>query len=263
MLRLDFDPKENTIAAEVSGNYGDYCVEISGQDGKILAECDCPYEGYPCKHVAAVLLAYVQRRAEFVQSAVKQKKDFGSLKNNLVGLPPDELVRLILGCAEKYPDFKRELMVRFDADKDVTLTALLKDVERAFPSMEREDYSPTRIAKQLRAILESVAQAPAQLKAEVYWAVVDRILQELNEYGINNESFEKLASKTLDELVKLLKKNVDLQTFKQSVITELMEHYRRDNCGITDDIYDAAHALCSGKSDRQIIIARLKSSAKN
>ncbi|MCK5476445.1 MAG: SWIM zinc finger family protein [Candidatus Aenigmarchaeota archaeon] len=44
------------ITAEVKGNYGTYTVDIEiDEDKKLDYYCDCPYEGYGCKHIVAVL----------------------------------------------------------------------------------------------------------------------------------------------------------------------------------------------------------------
>ena len=46
------------ILAEVDGNYGIYDVEIWKEEGELSAECNCPYDGYICKHIVAVLLKF-------------------------------------------------------------------------------------------------------------------------------------------------------------------------------------------------------------
>ena len=63
IISLEYDPDEDSITAEVEGNYGNYLVEISAREHEINAYCDCPYEGYPCKHVIAVLLSFVKERS--------------------------------------------------------------------------------------------------------------------------------------------------------------------------------------------------------
>ncbi|MGD9506120.1 MAG: SWIM zinc finger domain-containing protein, partial [Syntrophobacteraceae bacterium] len=55
---IAYDPDAGAIHAVVAGNYGDYDVAIEQADGTIEASCDCPYDGYPCKHIVAVLLSF-------------------------------------------------------------------------------------------------------------------------------------------------------------------------------------------------------------
>jgi hypothetical protein len=192
----------------------------------------------------------------------KQNKEDVSLKTKIAALPKDELVQMILACANKYPEFKRELMVRFDADKAITLDTIRKDIARAFPDVVHEEYSTDQIATQLTIILKSVEEAPDHIKAEVYWAAADRVLKELNEYGMQDESLEELAADILEGLVECFRHKAPLQQRKQAVIASLMDYYVWGNSGMVDNIYEAVHNLCSEKSDYLIVIAKLESKAK-
>ena len=52
----------NRIQADVNGNYGGYRVTIRNDEGENPeADCDCPYDGYICKHIVAVLLHYLEK----------------------------------------------------------------------------------------------------------------------------------------------------------------------------------------------------------
>jgi GNAT superfamily N-acetyltransferase len=59
VIKLEYAPDGNNITAEVVGNYDSYGVEISANERGVGAYCNCPYEGYPCKHIVAVLLSSV------------------------------------------------------------------------------------------------------------------------------------------------------------------------------------------------------------
>ncbi len=54
------DVKNDKIIAKVIGNYGNYAVNISidGEE-EIDASCNCPYDGYGCKHIVAVLYKWI------------------------------------------------------------------------------------------------------------------------------------------------------------------------------------------------------------
>ena len=154
------------ISASVTGSYDDYELEINKNLG---ASCSCPYEGYPCKHVVAVLLAFLDQRENVLEKSKQKKQTADSLKSQVAALPKQELVEMILSCAGKNADFKRELSVRFQRDESATLNAILKDVDKAFAHIESNHYSPGQIAKQLKTILHSVAGAPKAFKAD--WQV--------------------------------------------------------------------------------------------
>jgi hypothetical protein len=50
-----FDPEAGRFIYTVDGNYGDYTVTVSTEDG-IKTECTCPYPYGGCKHIVAVCL---------------------------------------------------------------------------------------------------------------------------------------------------------------------------------------------------------------
>jgi len=56
------EKSKGTWCAEVSGNYGNYDVEIEADGvGSVRSYyCDCPYDGVICKHVAAVAIAIIE-----------------------------------------------------------------------------------------------------------------------------------------------------------------------------------------------------------
>ncbi|ODS38877.1 MAG: hypothetical protein A7316_06825 [Candidatus Altiarchaeales archaeon WOR_SM1_86-2] len=56
---MDVSRDKKEITAKVDGNYGIYDVEIYFDEDGISADCDCPYDGYGCKHIVAVLLEFL------------------------------------------------------------------------------------------------------------------------------------------------------------------------------------------------------------
>ena len=92
--------------------------------------------------------------------------------------------------------------------------------------------------------MKSVEDASDTIKAEVYWAVTDRILTELNEYGMDEESLEDVAINALESLAECLENNRSLRQRKKEIIEKLMEYYTWGNCGIKDYIYDSVYQLC-------------------
>ncbi len=263
VLVCDYDEANKSLRAEVSGNYGDYEVEIAMEKGKLAASCDCLYDGYPCKHIVAVLLSFIHRQSKFIQSRPAATPKTDKLKTQLAALPHAELVQMILTCAEKYSDFKRELLVRFAPNQKATLDTLLKDVTRAFPRIESRSYSTRAIAKQLKIILKSIEGAEPAMQLEVYWAIADRTLRELNEYGMQDEPLENLAADVLEKLAASFHERPELGERKRVLLAALMDYYLWGNSGMSDALYDAVHALCSERTDYQILIAKLEAKGQN
>jgi hypothetical protein len=140
---------------------------------------------------------------------------------------------------------------------------LLQQIAAVFPAEISRSYSPERIARDLKGILVSAQHAPAALRTEIYWVAADGILNELTQYGMDDEDLEDLLFDNLEELQKLLNENISLKGERQEIIGKLMDYYLTGNCGVVDAIYDAAAGLCLEKSDYQILIDKLTPSAKS
>ncbi len=260
--QLEYDAETDTIRANVIGSGDEYDVEVSARSGSLTATCTCPYDGWPCKHIVAVMLTFLEQKGELTKQAARQKKSDSTLAKKLAALPSAELVNILLECAKKYPDLKRELTMRFEANKESTFTTIKKQITRAFPSIESDYYDTRTIAKQLRSILASAQPSEPAMRAKVCWAVIDRILKELNDYGMDDEPLEDVAMSAMDELGEAFQAAPDLRDARRDVITQLLNYYRNSNCGLTDWLYDSAVQLCAEKEDYQIIIEMLKQAMK-
>ncbi|MGD9506182.1 MAG: SWIM zinc finger domain-containing protein, partial [Syntrophobacteraceae bacterium] len=241
----------------VAGNYGDYDVAIEQADGTIEASCDCPYDGYPCKHIVAVLLSFLDNRRECEAQACKIKSTNATIEDRIRKLSKEELAELVIEFSRKSPDFKQLLTVRFASDQPQTLKMLLKQVARAFPSINSDDYSTGRIAKDLDRILQAVEGAEVKMQMQVRWAVVDAILHELNEYGMDDEPLENVFFRSMGRLKDILVGKDLFASERREIIGKLMRYYDIGNCGLIDAIYDAAMELCSDEKDYQVIIKSL------
>ncbi len=188
----------------------------------------------------------------------KQKTTENSLVKKIKALSHEQAIEILLECVKKYPDLKRDLMVRLESNKKATFSSINKQIARAFPSIQSRNYSTSNIAKQLRMILKSVATAPQEMQVKVYWAVTDRSLEELNDYGMNDDALENIVIEVLEELIDVFQDNNSLQAEKIVAIEQLMAYYFRGNCGLVDWLYESAYKLCSKKSDYQILIGGLK-----
>ncbi|MGA3116637.1 MAG: SWIM zinc finger family protein [Syntrophobacteraceae bacterium] len=257
--RLTYDPDTESISAEVAGNTGDYDVEIEQVDGDIQASCNCPFDGYPCKHIVAVLLSFINHRREHLREAKKAKSRNAAIEARIRKLSTEELAGMVMTCARRYPDFQGELMVRFEPDRKQTLDALLKQVARAFPSIESRSYSTDNIARDLKRVLQSVESAEKTIGLDVNWAVADSILNELNEYGMNDDALEEVLFDVLQVLKDFLVGKVALAARKREIIDRLMYFYNWGNCGVVDIVYDTVMDLCSEKQDYQAVIEKLES----
>jgi len=262
VTNLEYDGDSDTIEAEVEGNYGDYTVEVYNEGGEIIADCDCPYDGYPCKHVIAVMLEFAENKDKYVKKMAKSKEQENSLKARIAELSKEQLLDMVMDCANKYPDFKNELMVRFTGDKKKVMDTIRKQIDRAFPE-PGDSYSEKQISKSLRSIAKQVDSASQDMKIDAYWTMIDRTLKELNEYGISDDVLEDVAIDYMEKIVPLLKGKPEFKQKKQEIIEKLMEYYEWGNCGIVDSVYETVESLLKDKDDYQIVINYLEKKVKS
>jgi hypothetical protein len=260
---LSYDPDTESISAEVAGSYGDYNVAIEQVGEEMRATCNCPYDGYPCKHIVAVLLSYINHRRVYSEQAKEEKSRKLTMEKRIRMLSQEELVAMVLEGARKYPDFKRELMVRFGTDPKTTLDTLRKEISRAFPPIESDSYSTGRIAAELRRILQSVETGDERIRIEVHWAVADSILGELNEYGMDDDALEDVLLSCFEVLKKLVAGSEVLAPRRREIIGELMRYYNWGNFGMVDAVFDTVIDLCAEKQDFQVVIEKLESRPKS
>lgn len=232
-----------TINAEVYGSYGDYDVEITEVGDAISAFCSCPYDGYPCKHIVAVLLYFIRNKKDFQKKALEEKKANRTLENELEKLSKSQLIALILTHAKKNAALHRELSLHFAIDTRKIVIKIKKRIEQSFPDITTNYYSTSVIIKELRKILKEVETSDVNIKCEIYWAIIDRILYELNEYGMSDYPLEEFVIKVMDMIVDLLIDNPQMERERDEVYANLKEYSKWGNCGIVDHIEDAAERI--------------------
>ena len=227
VTNLEYDGDAATIAADVEGNYGNYYVQVFEEGGGIRARCDCPYDGYPCKHIAAVMLEFAENKSKYVKKMVRSKRHDKSLEAQVGKLSKEELVDMFMDWARKYPDLKSELMVRFAEDKGKAMDTIRREIERAFPE-PGDSYSITQIARRLRTLAKQADAASDEMKVDIYWAIADRTLEELNQYGIGDETLEEVAIDYMRDVASQLKGKADLKQKRHEILEGLMRYYACD-----------------------------------
>ena len=241
---IKYDASRDNIQAEVSGSSGgNYDVEITAARRGIEATCSCPYEGYPCKHIVAVLLAFSKKQGTFVQQAVENEKKTASLKERVRALSKERLTEILLSLIEKYPDCQRDLLIRMGDDPKETVGVILKQIHQIFRAFESDEYASIKVAKQLKSILQAISKSQIEIRTKVYWAISDRILRELNEYGMDDEPLEDMAMETLDLLDNVWPKSGISAEEKAGIIRSLEKYAKWGNCGIRDTINESIGRL--------------------
>jgi uncharacterized Zn finger protein len=244
---IKYDAVHDRIEAEVNGSSGSsYDVEITAAKSGIDATCSCPFDGYPCKHIVAVLLTFMEKQETLMRQSVENKKKISSLKERIQASSKERLAEILLSLVEKYPDCQRDLLIEMGDDPHEAVSFIRKQIHQIFRAFESDDYASSKVVKQLKSILRSIHQSSIQIRAKGYWAVSDRILKELNEYGMNDEPLEDLAIETLDLLAEVLSNPESSQEEKTGIVRALRKYSEWGNCGIIDSIDEAIERIQGG-----------------
>ena len=108
------------IKAKVRGSYGTYDVEITIEDEEIKVDCDCPFNGYGCKHIVAVLFRWVREKgdnkgkgtgSEYDVDEVEVKPKKIDLDMELSRMSKEELISILFNLCENHEDAKRDVML--------------------------------------------------------------------------------------------------------------------------------------------------------
>jgi hypothetical protein len=158
-------------------------------------------------------------------------------------LSKERLAAILLSLAEKYPECQRDLLIEIGDDAQEALSVIRKQIHQFFRAFESDHYPSSKVVKQLRGILRSANQSMAETKVKIYWAISDKILRELNEYGMDDEPLEDLVIETLNFLTQALSKPEISQEEKTGIVRALRKYSEWGNCGIIDYVNDAIEKI--------------------
>lgn len=260
---FEFDADEHAIEATVSGQYGDYQVEISENGTEIDAYCDCPYDGYPCKHIVAVLLYFLYEKKTYQKEQQHKESELQSLKKGLLQYPQTKLVEFLLNAVKKYPDLRRDLLLQIEPDSKITLQTILKQIDKIKLHYDYDGYDNklSESSRELRKLLNSLKNSQQTIQVLAYWRIADKVLAFLEEYAPDDENIEQIAIDALDELAEVITEKDNL--LKQDVIKKLINYYFEDRTGLSDFCFETIERLCSTKEEYLALADRLSKSSKS
>ena len=256
---LEYFEEDKKISASVSGNYGDYEVEISFENDDIDADCDCPYEGYPCKHIVAVLLEFVKSKNKYIiESQIKTTENV-SITEKLKSLSKEQLINIISDDIKKYPEFNRDIQLRFISDDTQTIKSIKKQIESVFSGNKKNiRYDNKSLSKKFESFIKAVDNSKDETKLDIYWSVAETIIEELEEFGIYDVPIEDTAIEAIEKMILLFTKDKNkFNEKRKEIIDSLLKHSFSD-CSISDNLYHYAEDLCFEREDYLIMIKNVK-----
>lgn len=264
---FDYDANAQRIEATVEGNYDNYLVDI--QDGdEFSATCDCPYDGYPCKHIVAVLLRFIEERGRLStntpeSSSKTAKKAAFSLKKSLMNLEREDLADIILAEAAKNKELRLRLEMRFRGADTALVNQLKQQINDYFPHTERgtQHFNAGQVTRAIRKLIKSFEAMPPDAQVELHWHTIDCALYPLSEFRMQSAPVESLIMDELNLLLALMKEH-DFPELRRRIIESLLYYYGKSMSYIHTELLDAATLLARTKSDYALIISGFDSSSQ-
>lgn len=256
---LQFDAADQTLKANVEGNYGEYEVSVSLKKTQLEAECDCPYEGWPCKHMVAVVLTFLADKPRYLQAAQKATATQAQLIDKLHTLSADQLLALVLEAQAKYPEFRRDLLLKLENDNPNTLKTIKKELKQALAKIGRGS-SITQASRQVEQIWQSAATATPAVQLAVLLEILEQGLVVLSAFEIYDTDLDELLAECLEDLETLFEKHTDLAADKEKALSLLMHHYHKGNT-LEDNLYETVEALADNPAHYRLVLASLQQQA--
>lgn len=253
---LDYSSEQNQILAQIHGSQRNvYTVKIRLNGEKVDAYCTCLYDSSPCKHVIAAILAFLSNQQKYVDRGKAEQQKLKQIKAKLDILSKGDLVEFILKIAEKRPDFKRDLFIKFSDDRDEIIKTIAKNVDSLCKKFEAGNENSKEFAMKLRTLSESLGNNNSTVRLHTAWIVADRIIGILNEYGIgDDEVLEDIVFEHLETITELLGQNKSDTSLRTMILKGLLGHYLKHNCGVMDYVSESIFKICTEKSDYEILI---------
>ena len=240
---FEYDPETKKISAEIEGNFGTYRIELWNKNGRLEADCDCPYDGYPCKHIVAVLLYDLHNRSQYLKALQSEKDTEEKIRSRLSEWSGQDLIELIITSMKEYPPFKRDILTRLAIDKENLQKLFFRQIDKIRREFDKDRFSTYEISRDFKKILKDAEKTDPQIRIETLWKITDCILYQLNEYGMDDEPLENLAMENLDTLTGLFGEYPDFGELWGKIRKALDGYEEQGNCGIVDEICEAAYAL--------------------
>ena len=114
------EKSKGTWSAKVSGNYGNYNVEIEADNvgGVRSYSCDCPYDGVICKHVVAVAIAIIETQT-ITNIEQQQPHPQNNWEHLIETANEDELRSFLRDYGSQNEAFRRHLTSTFSKQETI------------------------------------------------------------------------------------------------------------------------------------------------
>jgi len=257
-LISDLEEIDEKIIAKVHGN-NIYNVEIWIEDNEIQAECDCPYDGWICKHIIAVLYQWVNKKS--VKNFNKIPIEL-NLKESLNRLSKDELTGIILSFSNKYNDLKDFVTLKTNSPEKIFssgyLNRILYQIKKELKSNYLDYYTILETVKRLKNIKNTVLIASPEIKFKILETFIEEGLKAISSADDSEGALSDFVDDCLYDLGKIINElNLKFKD-KKFFLEKYLKEIENDEYGLKDGYVKFLLKACKTKEDYDFLIGKVK-----
>ncbi|MHB0934754.1 MAG: SWIM zinc finger family protein [Armatimonadota bacterium] len=261
------------IKAKVNGNYGDYTVEVTDTPDELEMICTCPYEGWVCKHLVAVLLRFV----EMDKAAVVDVSLPEIARQTLASMSQQELLQLIFDLANERDEFRRALMARLtiapqliaqQPRSSAQVRALKQQIAQFFDELAHraeygydgyydEEYDPGATYPELATTFEIARTLHPLDQQEVFWYALTCANEIEEEMPMGTPQIAEALVAYVDATRAVVHTSEERHAIWTALL-DVLDWAVGDAEGIEEAVHQAIGQLCETPEDTRQLITLLQ-----
>lgn len=223
----EIDFADNLLTAKVLGSLGKYNVKIYWDNNHFVqASCNCPYDGYICKHIVAVLLSLNKDAPKVVKEIKIKEEKQKNMEDLLSGLSKKKLLEMIADTARLIPEASSHI---------------LKLADKFGLSEDRKKASDLALEQ-----------------ATLYLTEIEHIVSEFDQYGGGPDEDEYKCYDFMGDLEKTLTDKSVPGEVREEIISFSCKYIQSGNSGFNDSLLDLAFTAANEEAHWRQLIKGLK-----
>lgn len=252
---------DDGIRAKVKGSFGEYDVGISIEDGEVDVECDCPFKGYGCKHIVAVLYRFINEKGNDKKDAKEQKKI--DLDRELGNLDRDTLLSILSHLCHELEDVRRDVLLSMKDNPDAInqgMDMVLEEVrDILYCTAGFIDHNETfMVVKQLDHLKKKVMSVSPDTRVDVLRSIIDGCYDILERCDDSSGSMGDFIIGCLHDLGRSIHEQELTHTRKTELIRDYLDMISREGYGLRMGYERLVMEIPSTDKDLKVLIQELR-----
>ncbi|MDD5162833.1 MAG: SWIM zinc finger family protein [Candidatus ainarchaeum sp.] len=256
-----FQVEGDRIIAKVLGSSGKYDPEVWIKDGELDASCNCPYEGYCCKHIAAVLYKWVNEKGKQSNKKTENTK-MPDLKKVLSTVEKPKLEEILNQLAEKNEGTKADILASIakpeSNESRAAKSIMQKQIIETLSERGLGYYEVHGVVKELDALKECILKFPAKTRTGLLQEIIEKTIKVGQNSDDSDGDIGTFIQMCIEDLAKALEEqNLPFEE-KKKIFLENLDQYEKDDYGFEEGRLELVLHLSKSKEEFEFLIDELK-----